>query len=394
MKQHAVLTAFLVLILATTDGMARVKLITLPTRQRVEVQLDHPNATLVEEERIVPLVMGVNEVDFSWVGTTIDPGTIVFRVLGPIEGRNLDVKVLSVSYPPGENSLLWQIFSSNSGSVRVRISYLLSGLEKGFNYRAVVKHDESALTLSQFIRVKNFAGEWFGDSSIHAGYGGHFTKPIGLNETKEMLLEKVSQIPVVKTYTAGAAVFGYLDQSKGKLNVPMHYVIINDSAHNLGQTPLPQGKVRIFQKDAADTTAFLGEDWGQFTPIDEQMRLYLGLAQDVTVRRTIGRQEHHRVAGNLKHLDVVVKYEIENFKDSEITLRIVEDLNRLGQEAGRGGGGRGIEWVLAESTTFDRLETVETNAQQLTLLADLPARKGTKGTKIVHELHIQFRNEW
>ncbi len=58
MKRHAVLAAFLVLILSTTDGMARVKLITLPTRQRVEVQLDHPSATLVEEERIVPLVTG------------------------------------------------------------------------------------------------------------------------------------------------------------------------------------------------------------------------------------------------------------------------------------------------------------------------------------------------
>jgi len=44
---------------------ARIKLITLPVRQRVEIQLDNPHATLVEEERIVPLVQGVNQVDFS-----------------------------------------------------------------------------------------------------------------------------------------------------------------------------------------------------------------------------------------------------------------------------------------------------------------------------------------
>ena len=37
-------------------ALARVKLITLPVRERVEIQLDNASATLVEEERIVPLV--------------------------------------------------------------------------------------------------------------------------------------------------------------------------------------------------------------------------------------------------------------------------------------------------------------------------------------------------
>ena len=64
---------------------ARIKLITLPVRERVEIQLDNPNATLVEEERIVPLVKGVNQVDFSWANTQIDPNTIVFRVIPKAE---------------------------------------------------------------------------------------------------------------------------------------------------------------------------------------------------------------------------------------------------------------------------------------------------------------------
>ena len=64
-------------------ALARIKLITLPVRERVEIQLDHESATLVEEERIVPLVKGENQVDFSWANTQIDPNTIVFRVVGP-----------------------------------------------------------------------------------------------------------------------------------------------------------------------------------------------------------------------------------------------------------------------------------------------------------------------
>ena len=80
------------------DALARIKLTTLPVRERVEIQLDHPQIALVEEERIVPLVKGVNQVDFSWANTRIDPDTLVLRVLAPAGEQVLDVKVLSVSY--------------------------------------------------------------------------------------------------------------------------------------------------------------------------------------------------------------------------------------------------------------------------------------------------------
>ena len=176
----------------------------------------------------------------------------------------------------------------------------------------------------------------------------------------------------------------------------MHYVLVNDDEHKLGRSPLPYGKVRIFQKDSQDTTAFLGEDWGQFTPIDDKMRLYLGLAQDIAVKRTIDRVERTRVAGNLFHVDVVVKYEIENFKDEPVTLRVMEDLNQLANEAGRpsGGGGRGLEWIVGEATTFEKLDREETDVQRMTVMADLPARDGDKAEKVIHKLHLQFRNEW
>src|SRR6266513_5605250 len=108
----------MLIFLLTPAAQARIKLITLPVRERVEIQLDNPGATLVEEERIVPLVKGENQVDFSWANTQIDPNTIVFRVIAPVGEKMLDVKVLSVSYPPNEAALIWSVGSSDSGSVR------------------------------------------------------------------------------------------------------------------------------------------------------------------------------------------------------------------------------------------------------------------------------------
>lgn len=380
-----------------TAATARIKLITLPVRQRVEIQLDNPNATLVEEERIVPLVKGVNQVDFSWANTQIDANTILFRVLprGEEDGPQLDVKVLSVSYPPNENALVWQVASSGSGSARVRISYLLGNLTKSFNYRAVAVNDESTLTLSQYIRLQNFANEAYGSTGLWAGFGTHFLKPIGINETKQMLMEKYLEVPVKKTYTCDPQAFGYLDRPKNKLTVPMHYVLKNDGANNLGKAPLQFGKVRIFQEDGRGSTAFIGEDWGQFTPLDDEMRLYVGTAQDIVVVRTIEKNESKRIAGNLYDREVIVKFEIENFKDRAVTLDVTENVRAIRNEV-TGDTGRDVEWVLGKETTFrGGLDKEKSTFDTVVLHADMPARGAdAKAKKIVHKLHLILKNEW
>lgn len=391
----AVAGALAGLFLAPDAAQARVKLITLPVRERVEIQLDNASATLVEEERIVPLVKGENQVDFSWANTQIDPNTIVFRVVAPIGDKALDVKVLSVSYPPNEAALIWSVGSSDSGSVRVRVSYLLGNLSKSFNYRAVAAKDETSLTLSQYMRLQNFANESFGSTGVWAGFGQRFLKPVGLNETKEMLMEKFEKVPIRKTYTCNPAEFDYLDRSQNKLRVPMHYVLKNDKANHLGIAPLQYGKVRIFiDGNGEGNTAFLGEDWGKFTPIDDEMKLYLGVAQDVVVKRTIDKNEVKRIGGNVFNQEIVLKYEIENFKDQPITLDVVENLRHIRNEL-RGDTGRDVEWELGKLTTLGDPDKEKSTFDQAVFHVKLPPRdKGGKAEKHELKLHVVLKNEW
>lgn len=396
---------------------ARIKLITLPLRERVEIQLDHPNATLVEEERIVPLVKTVraeepNQVDFSWANTAIDPQTIVFRVIGPAEGaRNtgMDVKVLSVSYPPNEQALVWQVSASQSGAARVRISYILGNLSKSFNYRAVAANDELTLTLCQYMRLQNLANEEFlsnfaadKGANLWAGWGHKFTRPVGINETKEMLVEKFTRVPIRKTYTCNPAEFDYLDRPQNKLRVPMHYVLKNDKTNNLGSGPLAFGKVRIFiepknPQDLAMSAAFLGEDWGRFTPLDDEMKLYLGVAQDIVVTRTLDKSDRRRVAGNLYNQEVVLKYEIENFKDKPVVLDIKENLRYVRRELPNvGDTGRDVQWEILPATDLEGgLDKEKSTSEDVLFHVPLPARdKNGKAEKRVRKLHLLLRNEW
>ena len=397
-KRFQALWAIAILGVLSPIAQARIKLITLPPRERVEVQLDNPSATLVEEERIVPLVKGENQVDFSWANTQISPDTIVFRVIAPAAAdKKLDVKVLSVSYPPNEQALVWSVGSSDSGSARIRISYILGNLSKNFNYRAVASRDEKTLTLAQYMRLQNFANEEYGKTELWAGFGKEFLKPIGLNETKEMLVSKSEKVPVRKTYTASIAEFGFLDQPQNKLRVPMHYVLKNDKTNNLGVAPLPDGKVRIFIEgtDKEKATTFLGEDWGHFTPIDDEMRLYLGVAQDIVVKRTIDKNENQRIAGNLSNQVVVIKYEIENFKDQAVTLDLVEMLRHIRNEV-RGDTGRDVEWELNKDTTFEGGPDKEKSTfDKLVFHVKLPARGADgKAEKSIQKLSLTIKNEW
>jgi hypothetical protein len=113
------------------------------------------------------------------------------------------------------------------------------------------------------------------------------------------------------------------------------------------------------------------------------------------VKRTIEKNEVRPVSGNLFHQEVILKYEIENFKDQPVTLDVVENLRFVRNEV-RGDTGRDVEWELGYETTFEGGPDQERSTfEQLTFHAKLPARaKDGKAEKITHKLHVILKNEW
>ena len=370
---------------------ARIKLATLPVRERVEIQLENPNATLVEEERVVALLKGTNHVDFSWTNTQIDKWTILFRPLVPGDV----VRVINQSYPPNENALVWEVFAEKAGPVKVRISYLLGNLRRTFSYRATAENDESRLTLRNYMRVWNFSGEEFGLSSVWAGFGDIFKKEMGLQESKEVLVGKFVDVPIAKKFIFNWRTGQPVPDEPNQRYVTMHYVLKNDAAHKLGTFPLPYGKVRIFLKDGRGGEAFTGEDWGKFTSIDDEMKLYLGLARDIKVERTVKLNKRNPVHGNLYHQEVVLQYKMQNFKKDACVLDIEEDLNALRNEF-CGNKDHDAQWELAEQTT-DKRKVERKSAQNVELHIPLPAgpkEADKKPDEVIFLVHLWFRNEW
>ncbi len=401
------LFVLLAISIAARPAHARIKMAALPERERVEIQLDNGHFTLVEEERIVPLLQATNMVDFSWSNTQIDKRSIQFRPIAirtggafrpikTLDGKS-EVAVVNVAYPPNENALVWEVFARKACALKVRVSYLISNLTRAFAYRAQADEDETRLVLKKIVQLRNYSGEEFGQAGVWAGFGPKFDKHVGDQEDIKMLLQRFDGVPITKTYIYDWYAHGALNPDKPFASkVLMHYQLRNDEKNGLGRYPMQPGKVRIFIEDGRGGEAFLGEDWTPLTPIDGDMRLFLGEARDVVCTRTIRDNVRHEIQGNLFDQELWIQYEIENFKDEAVQLDIVEQINRLAKQYGRSPHGH-AEWVLGEDTSDGIALSYERGGAFPQLSVKLPARPEDPNEKVekrVVVLHLTIKNLW
>jgi hypothetical protein len=367
-----------------------VKLVALPERARVVVALGNPTATLVEEERLITLQRGVNKVDFSWRGVNIDPTSIQVRALT----HPKDVIILNTSYPPNENALIWEISSGAAQEERVRISYLLSGFNRDIVYKAVAEPDERSLTLRNYLRLRNDSGEDLTDAEVNIGYGAAFKKTIAHEEVLEMLSERIEGVAMRKVLTWDAATLPWdPEYEKKTVGIPLSYVITNNAAAKLGQHTLLPGKVRIFIKtkeqpaaegeEAGEGVTFTGEDWATLTPVDRDLKLYIGQSRDVKVTQRRTKNDKTNIRRNnsnnvvLHDTDEVYKIEIENFKKTAVDLVVVEHIPGY--------------WRMAENSHPQQLRKKDafTFEYHLSLPANTSGEKKTVITFNINRLNVQ-----
>jgi len=369
---------------APTDNnvQARIKLATLPAKENVNVNFDHAYYTLVEEDREIALQQGANTVDFSWAGTAIDKSSIVFR---PVV-EDPAVRVLSTSYPPGENALTWAVYADEAKSVTFRVSYLMGNIGRETSYQVFIAEDEQTAALKHYFKINNNSGEHFEDTTFALNGGQTFERSIENGEAKRVLARRYDDVKIRKEY-----VFDTYRNSEATLT---DYVFPNTEATGLGVQSFDYGKVRIYQmktdKNAdgevitnADgsprmATVFMGEDWGKFTPVGEDMRLYIGVAQDIKIERKQMVYEKENVRGNVYDTDEVIEFEIKNFKKTPVEVIIIE----------RVGG----EWEIMNDSTAQPFKR-ESNEEVHFKVTVAPFAGGdAKGQ--IFKFHYQRKDVW
>ena len=322
--------AIVLLLFGSGISHGRIKLVALPERGATVIRLDNPQATLIEEERVLTLQKGLNQVDFSWKGVSIDADSIRLRVLDHPD----QVTLLSVSYPPNEAALVWDISSDSDYAETVRISYLLSNIDRLITYKAIADKAETLVDLKSYLVLRNFSGEDFDKARVLLDYGEAFEQGIDHEETKQMLFLKADKVPIVKVWKFDAATLPWDPEKLENQNVgiPVSYRIVNDAASGLGQFALWGGKARLFQDDGHESTIFLGEDNSALVPVGEKMELYIGDSRDIVVTQRkmqdtrVITQKNKRGEPVLYDTDEEIVAKIENFKDSPAVLTMIQHI--------------------------------------------------------------------
>ncbi len=368
----------IVLLVSTAIVQARIKLVALPERAATVIRLDNPQWTLIEEERVLTLQQGLNKVDFSWKGVSIDADSIRLRVLDHPD----KVTLLNVSYPPDEAALVWEISSDKDYAETVRISYLLRNIDRLITYKALADKAETAVDLTSFLVLRNFSGEDFERARVLLDYGEAFEQGIDHEETKQMLFLKVPKVPITKVWTFDAAKLPWDPEQLENKNVgiPVSYEIVNDSESGLGEFALWGGKARIFQDDGHESTIFLGEDVTALVPVGEKMELYIGDSRDIVVtqrkmyERQINKRYNKRNQLVLYDTDEQITAKIENFKDSPAVLTMIQHIPG--------------QWEMKECN----MEYEKKDASTLEFEIKLPARSEAGPATEELKMHYHRRN--
>ncbi|UCD00019.1 MAG: DUF4139 domain-containing protein [Phycisphaerales bacterium] len=437
----------LIIFVMTGVGWAKVDLVTLPSRDTVQLTIyNSADMTLVRESRALTLKDGANALQFSWENTLIDPTSL--EMLPKANADKIDIAELV--YPPRVRNLgLWNIESGVSGKVPVEITYLTSGLSWRAFYMGTLTEDEETMRLKGYVVVTNNSGEDYENAQtrlivgqVHIldqiaelarrqyPYGRPGEAPVmreileeervagrrarvvmekamlampsepkaikkeGLSEyflytiegtetipngwSKRLQSFDVEAVPVVNLYKYETERYGP--------SVVRFLSFKNDQEHELGQTPIPGGRLKVY-RDVGDQghLSYTGQSDFKYIPVDEDVELNLGTVADIVVEPKLMdfKTENYRFDSrrNISGWDEIRTFKVEAKNTRDIGVK-VEIQRNFGTQY----------WDIRNSGDFGRFEKVDLDTVKYTL--DLQPRSSQTFEYVIRTYHGVREEDW
>lgn len=295
--------------------------------------------------------------------------------------------------------LQWLVQSDRGGTHASEVSYLAGGLSWNADYVVLLDRSDTRCDLTGWVTLTNASGTTFrnaglklvaGDVNIvrnamagmmkarsdlavdEAAAAPQFRQTslfeyklytlqrrtdVAEGETKQIELTSGRNIPARKTFIYD----GQGDWWRSWLNSPSYrnqgtfgqesnpkvgvfLTFRNEEDAGLGM-PLPKGKVRVYKRDEDGREQFIGEDEIDHTPKNEEVRLYLGNAFDITGERS---QKDFRSFAGGRVVEETIQVRVRNHRNTAADVQVYEHPWRWSQwdivEAGS-------EWTKIDQST-------------------------------------------
>jgi hypothetical protein len=383
----------IIITLCAPNALAKIDLVTLPTRDTVQLTIyNSADLTLARESRNLTLKQGKNALQFSWANTLIDPTSLemlpranadkidIAELTYPPRVRNLGLwninsevsgKVpVEISYLT--SGLTWRAFymgtltkdeksmqlkgyvrvTNNSGedyeNAQTRLIvgkvHLLDQIaelaQRQYPYgrpgEGVVKYDAAmsvpALEKRRGVRagrdVMLLESATISPKEIKKeGLSEYFLYTIEGEETilnrwsKRLLSFDIEKVPVTNLYK--------YEQNRYGDSVIRFLSFKNDKAHELGQTPIPGGMLKVYRGvDESGHLSYTGQSSFKYIPVDEDVELNLGPVADVVVEPKLMDYKTQNYAfdrkGNIEGWDEIRTFllELKNTRDIPVKIEI------------------------------------------------------------------------
>jgi hypothetical protein len=267
-------------------------------------------------------------------------------------------------------TLVIQLDSPTSKAQDVELSYLSSGLSWKADYVAELNAKDNKLDLIGWVTLNNTSGTSYNNAKLQlvAGdvnvvkhdfgrrlegkampvakmmvmedsamqeeslfeyhlYSLNRPTTVSNNQTKQVSLLTATQVPVTKEFLLQGNTY-YYQSSYGnigqKMKVGVYVEFKNKKKSGLG-LPLPKGIVRVYKKDKAGNAQFIGEDNIDHTPKNEDIRLKLGNAFDITADKKQTTFKKRVAFGKYSYAyESAYEIKIKNAKSEPVTVVVRE----------------------------------------------------------------------
>lgn len=339
------------------DLLTPQKLLQKYVGKHVRIVKTHP--TTGEETIESARVLSANNGVVIQIGDRIEtgyPGRIIYDKI-PENLRDRPTLVMQLDNPIEKEQTL-------------ELSYLTGGLSWKADYVAELNSDDSLLDLNGWVTLTNASGTQYTNALLQLVAGDvnrvsqnaeydlgiqkslmreskakssmteeslfeyhmySLGRPTTLrnNQTKQVALLNATSVSVNKEYLLKGADYYYHSQYGEigkKLKVGVYVDFTNNKKSALG-LPLPKGTVRVYKKDSKGNAQFVGEDAIDHTPKNEDVKLKLGDAFDVTAHKKQTSFKKRSSILNYNYVyDIAFEIKLKNAKKQDVTVKVHEPI--------------------------------------------------------------------